>query len=81
MLHTTSRLALDSLSPVSDPTKAASTTTQRLVLAALILLYGVYVIVTGTGGLLVLPVGAFLLLAAGYLVYGWWTARDEKQAG
>jgi hypothetical protein len=66
---------------VSDPTKAASKATQRLVLAALILLYGVYVVVAGTGGLLVLPVGAFLLLAAGYLVYGWWTARAEKPVG
>jgi len=66
---------------VSDPTKAASKATQRVVLAALILLYGVYLVVAGTGGLLVLPVGAFLLLAVGYLVYGWWTARVEKQAG
>ncbi|HWJ51638.1 MAG TPA: hypothetical protein VNR42_11485 [Solirubrobacteraceae bacterium] len=66
---------------MSDPTKAASKATQRVVLAALILLYGVYLVVAGTGGLLVLPVGAFLLLAVGYLVYGWWTARVEKQAG
>lgn len=66
---------------VSDPTKAASKATQRLVLATLILLYVVYVIVAGTGGVLVLPVGAFLALAAGYLLYGWWTARVEKHAG
>jgi len=66
---------------VSDPTQAASKTTQRLVLAGLIVLYVVYLLAVGTGGLLVLPVGAFLLLAVGYLAYGWWTARAEKQPG
>ncbi len=81
MRHATTHAALDSLWIVSDPTQAASKATQRLVLAALILLYVVYVIVAGAGGLLVLPVGAFLLLAAGYLVYGWWSARAEKPAG
>jgi hypothetical protein len=39
------------------------------------------VIVAGTGGLLVLPVGAFLLLAAGALGWRWRAGRDEKQTG
>ncbi len=66
---------------VSDPRQAASPATQRLVLAGLIVLYGVYVIAAGTGGLLVLPVGAFLLLAAGALGWRWRAGRDEKQTG
>ena len=60
---------------VSDPRQAASEPTQRLVLAGLIVLYVVYLIAAGTGGLLVLPVGAFLLLAVCGLGWRWWSGR------
>jgi hypothetical protein len=66
---------------VSDPSKAASPSTQRLALAGLILLYIAYLLAAGTGGLLVLPMGAFLLLGIGTLAWRWWTGRREKQAG
>jgi Flp pilus assembly protein TadB len=65
--------------PVSDPSKAASKATQYFALAVMVVLYAVYVV--AIGGRLVIPIGAFLLAAAGYLVWGWWTGRDEKQTG
>jgi hypothetical protein len=45
----------------------------------MVVLYGVYVV--AIGGLLVIPIGAFLLAAVGYLAWGWWSGRAEKQAG
>jgi hypothetical protein len=66
---------------VSDPRQAASPATQRLVLAGLIVAYVAYLLAVGTSGLLVLPVGAFLLLAAGTLGWRWWAGRRQKQAG
>jgi hypothetical protein len=66
---------------VSDPRQAASPGTQRLVLGSLIALYIVYLIVAGTGGILVLPVGAFLLLAICGLGWRSWSGRCERRAG
>jgi len=66
---------------VGDPRQAASTRTQLLALATMIGLYAVYVIAAGTGALLVLPVGVFLLLAVAGLGWRWWSSRSEKQAG
>jgi hypothetical protein len=66
---------------MSDPRQAASPSTQRLALAGLILLYVIYLVLIGTGGLLVLPAGAFLLLAVFGLGWRWWAARRHKQAG
>ncbi len=66
---------------VSDPRQAASPRTQRLVLGSLIALYVLYLIVAGTGGILALPVGAFLLLAICGLGWRWWSGRRERQSG
>jgi hypothetical protein len=65
--------------PVGDPSKAASKATQYFALAVMVVLYGVYVV--AIGGLLVIPIGAFLLAAAVYLAWGWWSGRAEKQTG
>jgi hypothetical protein len=65
---------------VRDPSQAASKSTQRLALAGMFGLYIIYIVIAGTGGLLVFPVGAFLLLAAGYLVWEWWKDREQEPA-
>jgi hypothetical protein len=54
---------------------------QRLVLGSLIVLYIVYLVVGGTGGILVLPVGAFLLLAICGLGWRWWSGGRKRQSG
>jgi hypothetical protein len=62
---------------VNDPYKAASKPTQRLVVVAMIAAFVAYIVISGGGGLFLFPIGAFLLLAAGYVIWGWWSERGE----
>lgn len=66
---------------MSDPYKAASKGTQRLALVAMIVLFVVCVSILGSGGPLVLPIGAFLLVGVAYVVWDWLADRRQQSAG
>jgi hypothetical protein len=66
---------------VSDPYSAAPKHTQRLVVVALVALYGAYLLITGGGGVIALPIGVFLLLAVGYVGWDWLSSRGERPPG
>jgi hypothetical protein len=66
---------------MSDPYKAASKGTQRLALLAMIVLFVLSVVILGSGGPLVLPIGVFLLVAVAYLLWDWLADRRQQSAG
>jgi hypothetical protein len=66
---------------VSDPYSAAPKRTQRLAVAALIVMYVAYLLIAGSGASLALPIGAFLLFAIGYVTWDWFSSRGEPPPG
>jgi hypothetical protein len=65
---------------MSDPYRAAPKSTQRLALAAMIVVYVAYALIVGSGGPLVFPIGVFLALGAGYVAWDWWSDRGSTPA-